>query len=149
MQIIRGTGSYRVLTGSMLLMMLGGCGRNENREEAIVKRVIESVRLPSGARDPKQYSHYFAYGSSGLIDVVFVLHSEHHRNSVMRACQEANSNDYPCNQSDYGVVAPGKSRWLSDSSDLPAQSGGGCSYIRIEYDPTTEHYRSVNCNGPY
>lgn len=139
---------HRVLALAVFLTLVG-CQEKASDEELLASKIAANVKLPQGARSLGEYSRYYAHGPQGIIDTVYIIHSANYQKRVRAACAEARTSEYPCDQSDYGVANPGNSKWLKDPMNLPAQSGGGCSYIHIRYDSQADRVLSLECNGPY
>ena len=139
-------GRYVTLPAALFTL---GCNANNDREAELAELISSKVELPDEAYDLEQYSRYYSRDENGLISAVFIVQSNNFREKVRSACLEVHSTTYPCDEPDLGVVEPGGAKWVSDREELPAQNGGGCSYIFIEYDTQLARFRTVECAGPY
>ena len=138
----------------MLVNTLAGCGNSENfpatgKVNKLDIQISEKIVLPEGSDPLRRYSRYYAYDRDGAILGVLVQHNTEFPEQVREACERQDNGAYPCDQVDFGIADPGEAKWLSDRNDLPAQSGGACSYIRLRYDPSIEEILELKCNGNY
>ena len=139
-------GRYAILPAAFFT---ASCGAIETSDEELANRISSTVQLPSDAHVLDQYSRYYSHDKNGLVSAVFIIQADDFREKVRAACVEVRSGNYPCDEPDFGLVEPGGSKWVSDREELPAQSGGGCSYIFIEYDPQLARFQTVECAGSH
>jgi hypothetical protein len=132
-----------------LLVSLAACNTNADTNQTHDQRIINVLRLPKDAYPIQKYSRYFVNVKNSRIEGVLVVHSETHKDDIERGCKEVGNPPHPCKLVDFGIASPNTTKWVNALYDLPAQNGGGCSYIRLTYDIKLQRIVNVKCNGSY
>lgn len=132
------------------VIFIGGC----NRKDAIDHKKVEKVILSQANNSHKlknvnSYSQYYCSMNKNNILSVFVVHTSSEISTAERLCKARGGGIYPCQGRKSIMVPGGKSAWLNSCDEMPVRTGGGCSYVYIEYDPIKGAVKKLECNGEY
>lgn len=145
--VMRRSKSLPLLFSSALL---SNCSGSNNPHSQVMDRIERQVVLPAGAARLREYSRYYADTSGGRIQAAFIIHPEAYRADVRKFCAAKEASTFPCSGDGKSELpGVGERKWLSDVSEMPVPSGGGCSAITFQYEPMTSRYSQLKCNGPY
>jgi hypothetical protein len=97
----------------------------ESQRNQTIKEIEQHVHLPATAANLDQYARYYAQHGSRVVGIY-----------IMTVVPNTRA-DLPT----------GQARWIADENDLPEIMDGGCSMIRVVYDPRAKTIESVGCNG--
>jgi hypothetical protein len=133
-----------------LLASLSGCGSGRDSEDGLAEKIEKFVILPRGAAPLDSYGRYYAK-RNGTILAVYTNHSDEYREFVKQDCRMNPERTFPCPLDDgrLRLVNAGQRMWLDDWRTLPATSGGGCGHVTFEYEPASNRFFHVECNGDY
>ncbi len=143
---------YLVRPYLQMALCLGATACGVTADEQIADRMETAVRnsgLPISSIG--DYSQYYLKQKDGAVIGIFVMHipnSGEWRNIVKAECVRQRLTDYPCDQSDYGVVDAGKRKWVPSESGLPVMAGGGCGVVEIHISASRGKISRPECNGP-
>ena len=114
---------------SVILAAIGlaACSGEAERSHALLMQKIEAtVRLPKGAAQLERYNRYYAMNGPVVIAI------------YIRADMAAAPKSAP---------EKGVSRWVGDKRGLPNYSDGGCDIVDLVYDPATQTFSQISCQG--
>jgi hypothetical protein len=119
-----------------LALLCAACSSlGERHVGALMDRIEQQVQLPKSANALSAYARYYAYTPSGDIEALYIL-------PLDLSCEELDV----CLKSINGPKA-GERRWVEDVERFGAQFDGGCSVIRLTFDPVTARTKTLRCNG--
>lgn len=133
-------------------------------EQRLIQTIEEEVVLPVGALPMADYSRNYAYGPDGEVRASYIVpfESDYTDQDGCEVDLESSGDSFasrPCTEDEVDKLAEidrlmaqrdgraGQSRWLEDYSYLPFMSDGGCLLIEIVFDPKTQEFERVACNG--
>jgi hypothetical protein len=116
----------RLLLAPALLLVTGCTGPDDRAHRQIMLQIEESVQLPPGAKQLKDYARYYAKDGNRVVARYITL------------VDPANG---------YYDLPLGQARWVEDHRNLPAISDGGCSVVKVRYDPAAQRVEQADCNG--
>ena len=142
---------FRFLVLPLASFSIVGCTKDNGTNQAAIQTIESTVQMPGEARPLSSYERYYTRRPDGTIIGVYTNHDEGHRREVRKTCAKYRESAFPCPVDSEGIrlVEAGHSVWLEEPMDLPAMSGGGCGQVTVEYNPSTERFARVECNGPY
>lgn len=135
----------------LIVILLSACAAPDHEKSDLTERIEATVVLPNEADPIEEYERYYALRPDGTVLGVYTTHSDVHRKAVAETCRTLNEQPFPCptDGTKLRLVKSGESVWISDHLELPGTNGGGCALINIHYDPRSQRFLEVECNGPY
>jgi hypothetical protein len=126
-----------------------GCAPKES-DERIMDAIEGRVVLPKGAEPLGRYSRYYANGAAGQVEVLYIIHDKNFVRDVRESCGRSKTDTMPCAPGGkIGLVDSDNRKWLTDFRQLPVAHGGGCGVVRFAYEPKSDRFSPLSCNGPY
>lgn len=153
---------FKSIIVSILSLLLLDSADNIADQTSIMKHIEANVQLPEGAESIGDYSRNYAILPNKKIKAVYIIPFKSNSDgdeevscSVVvtilefRPCTEEENKEYRENEREFLSMQgkAGESRWLDDHTSLPGLLDGGCSFIEIIFNPKSNIFESINCNG--
>ena len=127
------------------ILLTVACNSERADSRKLVDQIEQSIKLPEDAGELQSYARYYARHGN-VVYAAYIVHSDGWREFVKEGCSLQGSG-YPCNDPNFGVIESGQFRWVEKRDYLPIRSGGGCSFVEIEYDVKQKSFVKIACNG--
>ena len=103
------------------------------------------IVLPPGAAPLDHYARTYGLDEKGKVAAAYGIP---YRPGPDDGCEELLEygawRDVPCDPIE--GLAAGQRSWVGDAKNLKMAIHGGCTYVRLLYDPTTKRFERVACN---
>lgn len=124
----------------------------ERRHERLMDEIEQKLQLPEAARPLGEYARYYAYGSNGDVEAVYLIPFE---DALLpgEGCEEVmpdfTTKEVPCPdmESPYMDLAAGERRWVPNTRDLPRVFDGGCGVVNVRFSLRSGSIKQAVCNG--
>ena len=114
----------KLLSASLLIIASACSQSSEGGHIALMDAIDRRIVMPPKAHPLREYARYYARRPDGKIAIFFNGYVD------MAATPKA-----------------GERQWI-DARSMPEASDGGCWIINAVYDPSTDRFDKMRCNGP-
>jgi hypothetical protein len=139
--------SYLLLVAAF---SMAACSSVEERQQVGLMNTIESkVRFPPNAGKIERFARVYKFGSPGHVEAFYFVPDGQHDQWF---CEEAKSGGRTNGQVVLACPPPvgmkaGERRWFGEDVYLPNVNDGGCDFINVIYEISSQTVASATCNG--
>jgi hypothetical protein len=112
--------------------------------------IEQKIRIPRPGLPLQNYVRVYAYLNGGVVLGAYYAPGNGGY-KLTEVCFDGHKKIVSCGAHQFKEtqLIPGQRKWIEHYENLPDVSGGGCSYVRVQYDVASKQITKVACNGPY
>jgi hypothetical protein len=133
----------------LVAMLVTACTRADDPKQKTMTAIEDKIELPSRALSLNDYVRVYAYLNPRVVVAAYYAAGPDGYD-LNEVCFGDGRKEVPCGSHELKQtkLTPGQRLWIDHYENLPAVDGGGCGYIRVQYDVQTQHIMQAECNGP-
>lgn len=113
--------------------------------------VEQTIRLPDGARRLEEYARYYALDEQKHVAAFYMIPDgpPDPDDKCWEITENLDTPEVPCGPppvTSFDLPA-GQRRWVGRSENLPFVADGGCSVVRVLFDPASRTIEQAYCHG--